>query len=538
MVAFISSSRIKLAVLLTFGLFFISMLAMNLRIVAKFDSKSAASFEQFNPFAFDADSCGTSSCHGSGPTYIYGPGSIVFYAPTQVNPGETFSVNLFIVNFIGVAGNDTSLGLKSDLGDNLQFFSGTRVITSHSLDSNGNSTANATLSNLVAPVTTGNYTLVALAIAWVASSSTFHYINATRTIEVSGQNIADTTAPQINFVHANGTILTNGTILSEIVPMSVNITEENPSVVEITLANQPKIQMTFNNVSLNYEYNLSTFTVANGATLLIVNASDISGNFNFTAYNVTIQNTGIKGDITSYKMYKTQVIIGDQKISTFWDDIEPFQIPEYSKESIYGFAKSAHDNYYIYFLLAFHKSAGWIAIEFNATEGHGESMIDGHDGWAFGTGEENRVYEGDLYYVGKESHPIADDRNDISYEKIVPETGDLIYIELKRPLITNDPDGKDLSFEEGKFYKMKFASNILPTYHKSGSRAVYSLALSQMVPVSDATQPTTPTTGSKSLEQIKNENITNLFLLAGSAAGLNVILLGTIFVVARMNRRS
>lgn len=263
------------------------------------------------------------------------------------------------------------------------------------------------------------------------------------------------------------------------------------------------------------------------------NKSDIYYLLTDKTITVTQKTTGegVTGNITANNALNPNIIIGDQKVSSYWDDIEGFEVEEFTGDTAKGTIKAAHDSYNIYVLIAYSSQAKWISIEFDADE---NNMELGHDGWAFGESstEEEKSYYGDLNFVG-EGHPSVDGRNDVSFEKIVDEENGLVFLEIKRALNTTDTAGKDIIFEEETVYNVKFASaGIKATYHK-GERIISTLAISSEFPVGGNNTTTEPTTTKIPIEQVKSQHLESILIWGGLGFVFNVLLISIVFIYKR-----
>ena len=486
---------------------------------------------------FDVNDLSGCSCHNGGsPIVLKGNGTIDVALPSFVEPGNPFSVNLTVRGFTEAADDNITIGFRYyDADNNMVIPNENKSIhqEDYPLNSTGYSVSVLTLSGFLAPGDLGNYSLEATAIRVSSDIKTFYYLKANATLVVSGA--PDTTPPQINFVKYNNKTLQNGTTLSERVIFEVNATDD-VALKRVRISyNELERDMEYDNQSSTYKYTLDTYLLKNGPLTIIFNAVDSSDNTVNVTYNTVVKNEGIKGDINSYKLFSSEIIIGDGVVDSFWENVEKFDVIEYSSTSSAGYIKSLHDDYYIYFLIGYSTDKiDWIAIEFeysNATSD--EHMVEGNDGFAIGTGQKGAEYFGDIYYVGDKDHPEVDTRNDYSYEIIQEQGSDFVIIELKRPLNTNDLAGHDIVFEEGKIYNVRFASS-KPAYHKDGERQTYTLALTTIGPQGvSAPNSTETSTTSKPIEEIKLENQINFVLLNGFGLLLNAILIVMIIIFYR-----
>ncbi|MFW9929958.1 MAG: hypothetical protein ACFFD1_11250, partial [Candidatus Thorarchaeota archaeon] len=184
--------------------------------------------------------------------------------------------------------------------------------------------------------------------------------------------------------------------------------------------------------------------------------------------------------ILSYKRNDFRAIISlqDNILSKFWNYIFPTEITEFSSPTgENGWIKTIYDAFYIYFAIKFYKKTDWVAIDLTAKAGNENSMAYGDDGFLLYSNQSKGG--GDIFFVGIGSTPQTDYQNDVSYE-IISGTNDFSYIEVKRPLITNDPSGFDVDFVPRNNYSLKFSSNSRPQTHYIGVREVYTLFLSDL----------------------------------------------------------
>ncbi|OLS20608.1 MAG: hypothetical protein HeimC3_39900 [Candidatus Heimdallarchaeota archaeon LC_3] len=506
---------------------FISFLfIVNTSVVGK--TTNDTSFNEFDPS--NLTGCG---CHNGGsPNLFLGAGLIDIEAPTVVAPGVPFNVNISVNGFLDASSENITVGFRTADGDNSEFISSVIQQNDHLLDVSGHSSSKIVFPDeLFPPGVQDNYTLVALAV-WADGTSDFYYIYSNVTIEVSGS--ADKVPPVIHSVLLDSVEASNSLAdLSTDVLVQVNATD-NVAMKRVSLIidTDDPIEMLFNNVSNLYNYTLNTYFIPNGPFTLKIFAEDSLGNNATMTYNLNVLNTGVEGDVTAWKMVKSEIIIGDGVVDEYWDNIDEFKVEEFSTGNTDGWVKASHDGYYLYMLVAYVADLEnyWIAFELDADD---ENMVDGHDGWAFGMGHDETNYYGDVYYRGSDTHPAIDSRNDISFEKIDTEGEVIVYYEFKRPLITNDEDGKDFDLVEGEIYNIKFASS-KPAFHKSGHREVHTFAISQSFPSGNGDPTTTTTsTNTRSPQQVKDENIINFFLLAGLGFGLNISIIVIIYIFQR-----
>jgi hypothetical protein len=523
------SLKVKSAVTLGFSILILSLLLANVNV--KGTTNFSSSFDDFAVNDLTASGCTVGGCHVATLTSILGSGNINITTPTTVEAGVQFTANVSISGFTEAATEDIAVGFRSADGNNSFLGSfNDRVNETAILDVSGNLDVlfDFTIS------AEGNYNLTALAVwADLGDDKKFYYLYSNTTINVTPS--ADSEAPVINSVLLDDTQASNTSAdLSETVSIKVNVTDNvGIKKILVKIDGTHLSELDYNNISKLYEYSFNTYALPNGPIILELYAEDTVGNNVTEAYSLTITNTAVMGDITSYKMVKSEIVIGDGIVDDYWENIQDkFIVEELSTISVDGWVKSAHDDYYLYMLVAYaNEKITWLAFELDASE---ENMADNNDGWIFGEGEIS--YYGDAYYLGDAEHPAIDNRNDISYEMFVSEEEEINYVEFKRPLITNDVAGNDIDLEEGKLYNIKIASNGKATYHKDSEKQVYTLAISQAFPGGNTgTTTTTTSTETKTPAELKDDRIINFFVLASLGVSLNLILIATIFIFLRRN---
>lgn len=274
---------------------------------------------------------------------------------------------------------------------------------------------------------------------------------------------------------------------------------------------------------------LSLFAIFISSSFL-VNAGATSAAQTSNQSYATSQQTGATGNITSVALDGQTVAIGDQVISSFWSDIPAFEVSEYTVDTTQGYVKSAHDDYYSYFLFAYASSLKWIAVELDADTAN--CMEAGHDGWVFGNSSSITGFSwvGDVHFLGDNQHPAQDARNDVSFERVTDSASGLTFVEMKRALDTGDTAGNDIVFTIDTTYTVKFASE---KAHKQGERAVYTLAISSNV-IQAATTTTEPVqTTSKLPEEIKADNLNSILTWASIGFFFNIILINMLMIYGR-----
>ncbi|MFW9930155.1 MAG: hypothetical protein ACFFD1_12240 [Candidatus Thorarchaeota archaeon] len=532
-------STTYIAIILIFSVVISSLLFLNMDVGANL--KHPDEFENFDPTALTSGSA-SCSCHDNpiNPIVNIGTGIIEIGIPTEIPGASSFAVNLSVKGFVEAADDPEGItvGLRTADKNNSLFIDGTQVVfykENEVLDSTGNTTTVLILpNNATAPAVEGNYTLEATAVYWNTTNDDFYYIKSQKTIKITAP--LDSGPPVINAVKIGTETLTNNTkTFSGNVNLAINVTDDvSVKNVSVALNDGTPTLATYNSTSTLYDYAMNTYLLPNGPVNIKIIAFDGVGNMVTKTYTETVQNTGVKGDITAYKMDSTQVFIGNGKIDDYWNQItDKFVVEEFGGTDVQGYIKAAHDANNLYLLIAYSDELSWIAMELNATQ---ENMENGHDGWVIGnsTNTPDLQYFGDVYFTGDNVHPTQDKSNDVSYEIIQPAGSKLVYVEFKRPLITGDTAGYDIELVEGNIYNIKFASS-KPAFHKSGVREVHTLAISQAFPQSGQTTNTTTTTTTtqRTPEQIRTDNINNFVLLATLGVGLNLLLIAFILVSQR-----
>ncbi|MHA1984019.1 MAG: hypothetical protein ACW967_06670 [Candidatus Hodarchaeales archaeon] len=523
--------KTSIVIFFTFLFFVSTLLVLNTNVGGNI--KNTDEFNSWDKDAFPTSGC---NCHNGGtPGIIVGSGALNISAPTTVGPGLLFSVNISINGFTEAAGKEITVGFRTADEENANFVGENGIFTENTpLNATGDTETNITLNGFFGLPPNKNYTLQALAVyADDITPNDFYYLSNTVEVEIAGEG--ETEPPSINSVQIDSADITNVTqTISETIIVTVDASDNlGMKQVSVTINEGTPNVLEPNNVTGLYEYSLNTFFEPNGQLKLTIFAEDTLGNNASITYVLEVSNSGVTGDITSFKMAKSEIVIGDSVIDDYWDNIkdeDKFIVEELSSDTVDGWVKSTHDDYYLYMLVAYaNERITWIAFELDASE---ENMADGNDGWVFGEGV--IPYYGDVYYIGDAEHPAVDNRNDISYEMFLSEEEEINYIEFKRPLITNDEEGKDINLEEGSIYNIKIASNGKATYHKDNEKQVYTLAISQSFP-SGGTGTTTDTTPTETRtpQELKDDRIINFFVLSGLGVSLNLALIATIFIFLR-----
>lgn len=149
--------------------------------------------------------------------------------------------------------------------------------------------------------------------------------------------------------------------------------------------------------------------------------------------------------------------LNDGKVDPAWDNVTQYQ--KISEFGANGYVKFSHNQTYLFSLFVVDISMKWVAIEFDATP---NCMDNGHDGWTFYLDSSTHaVTAHDTTYLGTAiptNDPDEGGTNDLSIQSVV--NGNYAYIEVARPLLTNDTNGHDVSFINGTMMDVKFASNV------------------------------------------------------------------------------
>ena len=152
-------------------------------------------------------------------------------------------------------------------------------------------------------------------------------------------------------------------------------------------------------------------------------------------------------------------------------------------------------------------------------------MKDGHDTWTFGssTSKPNDLeYFGDGYFIGASGEPEADLRDDIFFETF--EDDSLKYVEMIRPLDTNDKDGNDVIFNDTTIIDVQFASDIS---HVT-DHVVYTWTISDLTPQGGTVTPPpeTPPSNPAELSDI-------VFVFSFTLVVFSVLIHGALRVISR-----
>ena len=274
-------------------------------------------------------------------------------------------------------------------------------------------------------------------------------------------------------------------------------------------------------------YNNSSYIVRNESGK---NKSTVNSHLNLNLEQ------SIVGDLISYHMDVVTINIGDTVVDETWSDVPEYNVKEYSTTSIQGSIKCVHDDFYIYALITYPSSTSWIAIEFNSTDQPETSMQNHDDGWVFGKGTivpegalDVYKYTGDVHFAGNGVHPVQDLRNDLTYEYIIDDEAQSTYIEIRRPLDTQDPAGSDFVFIENSIFNIKFASSNNQLSHKNGGNPY----LMNITPekISGIPEPTdNSTVQGRTPEQIRADNEFMLFALTTFGLIINFTLMTLVLI--------
>ena len=252
---------------------------------------------------------------------------------------------------------------------------------------------------------------------------------------------------------------------------------------------------------------------------------------------ISKQNSTINtGDVTSYFFNETPIRIGDEKVDNFWTNIPQNPIDEWSTTTQEGWMKTVYDDFYIYVLIAHSYAAPWVAVELNATTDPSTSMALNNDGWVFGQGSKGPLgepatfWEGDVHFNSNGVHPLQDIRNDLTYEYINDTTTNTLFIEMRRPLITNDIEGCDYPLVKNLFFNVKFASGISSATHKDGGNPHLFTMSTQPIQLNQTNTVPTTTVKIATPAEIKANNEFLLMTLTSAEMFFNFIVL-TIIVL-------
>ena len=148
-------------------------------------------------------------------------------------------------------------------------------------------------------------------------------------------------------------------------------------------------------------------------------------------------------------------------VDSAWDNVTYYQtITEFGTN---GYVKFAQNGTYLYALLAVDSSKKWAAVEFIEDEKYGDvCMAPIDDGWTFYL-DSGTVDAHDTHFAGSSTFPKDDSVQNLQIETTVQDN--YYYIEVARPLVTNDPEGNDFDYKDGSIVFLKFASD---TNHKGG----------------------------------------------------------------------
>lgn len=170
-------------------------------------------------------------------------------------------------------------------------------------------------------------------------------------------------------------------------------------------------------------------------------------------------NAAIGADQTGFvasNFKSSSLNLHDGTVDSAWNSVTQYQnISEYGAN---GYVKFSHNATYLFSLFVVDISLKWVAIEFQATE---NCMDNGHDGWTFYLDSSTHaVTAHDTTYLGTAiptDDPAEGGVNNLAIQSVI--NGNYVYIEVARPLLTNDTKGHDVSFVNGTMMDVKFASN-------------------------------------------------------------------------------
>ena len=300
-----ASLKTKITLIIGFSIIILSLLVSNVNIQGSINYSMY--FDQFHQGDLTGNSPNCLNCHTASPTSVQGSGSVTIVNPASVEAGIEFIVNVSITGFTEPADKPIAVGFSSIDGNNSALGNlADRLNDTAVLDPSGD--LDVLFSFTIQ--TEGDYNLTAL-VLWADQSDNnkFHYLYENTSISVTPS--ADDTPPAINSVLLGNIEATNSSAdLSESVLIKVNATDET-GVKKVSLkvdSNDP-IEMALNNVSNLYEYNLNTFFIPNGPFSLQIIAEDTLGNIATKTYTLNVLNTGVTGDITAWKMVRSEITI-------------------------------------------------------------------------------------------------------------------------------------------------------------------------------------------------------------------------------------
>jgi hypothetical protein len=427
-------------------------------------------------------SCDNTGCHGDPDSgNIVGSGSLTVYNGTAY-AGGIYDVNIGVNGYIEGQGKPVAIGFIKVYENNSLFLDNAEDIheVTPNLDGSGN-LINQTIS-LKAPAQLGNYKLKVHAL-FTEGDSLIYYINAT--FDVTVEAALDQVAPVINQVLIDGESVSTTEQYGGTYTVEVNATDESPPIgVKFSIANSDYVDLISNGTTSFYEGELSTFSVPEGTVDLVINAIDSFSNEINSTFSIKINNTGVGPDADIVAFFSKDLIsISDSMIDELWDDFPKLFVSEFGAT---GYIQSGQNGFYVFVLLAYESDINWISIEFDALPSQDNHMLDGHDGWTFGLGATSRQYMGDGYFTGGSGEPEDDFRDDIIFETFVSEADGLTYVEMIRPLNTNDPDGHDVIFNSTTVFNVQFASS---SSHLGTDHTIYTWMISDLTPSGGTVTP-------------------------------------------------
>ncbi|MBA7547279.1 hypothetical protein ES705_39688 [subsurface metagenome] len=231
---------------------------------------------QFNDFTGE----GHGSCHGNITGSTSGYVSLSSSSGSSVDPSETFTITIQVLNFAEAQGNSIEVGFPSGspgLGDNKDFsFDSTQQ--SASISGSGNS---VTIDfQVTAPATEQTYTLHSDAI-YRAGGSSSYFAHGDFIITVETQN----TPPQFTNIIESSDPLE----LGQQETFQVDVFDSESSVSEVLIELEGTNYSMVNTVGDIYDYNWTPNTL--GIKNYIFYANDTNGSWNSTNGSINVIDT-------------------------------------------------------------------------------------------------------------------------------------------------------------------------------------------------------------------------------------------------------
>ncbi len=258
--------------------------------------------------------------------------------------------------------------------------------------------------------------------------------------------------------------------------------------------------------------------------LILFIGSCFSGNV--TAISATTSQSGTS--LTVYNYDNPNIVIGDQAVAQIWSSVPKMAVPAFSGNTPNGYVQFLHDSNYVYALFAYDTNAiQWVGIEFNAIAG--SPMKDGNMGWIFGTSSPSNTWYGGVQFAG-EVTPVPYPQQAVSFERVVDSSTGLTYIEIMRPMNTNDATGKDVVFTPTMSLNVRFASSKL---HKTlNPNELYTLNFSASNLQIQTTQSTS-TTSTTPIDVLKAQHLQDILIWGSVGLFFNLILINLLIIYHR-----